>query len=374
MGTCIISKTKYEELKNDILLNEKEFQRTQSPETALVRKFTWEIRKRLDKLPFDLEPREYEQSIQTFSGIPKVHKNPIKLRPIVNACSCYTTRLAQLINAILKPVLTIINKINPLNIKNTDTYIEKINSIPSNEIKDLRMETLDFQSMYTNIPVDKLINNVRSLLEKYRKDDYTTLNEVKHIITSKNPYEPIFLENSDIIKMITIYLKYNYVKDGETIYKQMNGIPTGGNCSPILANLYLSEYELLFKEQYYSIWQKYQYSGRYLDDLSILTSDPLYSIEWVNDIIYKGDMILTETKDKIDYIPRDKNNSRTIFLDLILELENKIIPPCISYRMYRKPGKLNYLNDKETRTIIHTNNPTYQEHAKTDLLKQNLIE
>ena len=339
MGTCLISKTKYEELKNKILHNTNEFRLTKSPEKALITKYKSIIKHTFNnKLPIDLLPSIDEEQIQTFTGIPKVHKNPIKLRPIVNACSCYTTKLAKLITCILSPLLTLTNKMNPLNVKNSDTFIKKINAIPPEEVKKLTIDTLDFESMYTNIPTEKLLHNIRSLLNKFRHDNYTDLKNVRSFITSKNKYDYIHITNAQIMLMIKIYLDFNYVKDGNHIYKQLKGIPTGGNCSPLLANLYLSEYELNFKDNNPEMFEQYKNSGRYLDDLAALTSDLLYSVEKVNNMIYMGDMILATTHDNIPDLPRHPLNQRKIFMDLILELEKLAKIACIGYRLFRKEG------------------------------------
>ena len=337
MGTCIISKTKYEELKNNILENKKEFKQTESPE-IIITQYKSLIRHSFATLPVDILPSIEEEQIQTFTGIPKVHKSPIKLRPIVNACSCYTTKLAKIINCILTPLLTLTNKLNPLNVKNSDTFINKIKAIPPEEVKKLTIDALDFESMYTNIPTDKLLANIRSLLNKFRHHVETDLKDVKKYVTAKNKYDLIPITNAQIMKMITIYLRFNYVKDGKKIFKQLKGIPTGGNCSPLLANLYLSEYELNFKDNNPEMFEKYKNSGRYLDDLAALTSDILYSVEKVNNMIYMGDMILATTHENIPFKPRNLLNQRKIFMDLILELEKLATVACIGYRLFRKEG------------------------------------
>ena len=271
-------------------------------------------------------------------GIPKVHKNPIKLRPIVNASNCYTTKLAKVITCILTPILTLTNKLNPLNVKNSDTFIEKLKKITPEEVKNLTLDALDFESMYTNIPRQKLLHNIRSLLNKFRNNEDTDLKDVRKLVNKKQQYDYIRITNGDIMTMIETYLDYNYVKDEGKIYRQLNGIPTGGNCSPLLANLYLSEYELNFKDNNPEMFEKYKNSGRYLDDLAALTSDILYSAKKVNKMIYMNDMNLTTNVDNIPYKPRHPLNQRKIFLDLVIELEKLIKKACIGYRLFRKEG------------------------------------
>ena len=69
-----------------------------------------------------------------------------------------------------------------------------------------------------------------------------------------------------------------------------------------------------------------------------MTCDKHYSIERVQEYIYKNDMRITRTMDDIPYKPRHPQNQRKIFMDLVLELEAFIEIACIGYRLYRKEG------------------------------------
>ena len=87
---------------------------------------------------------------------------------------------------------------------------------------------MDFESLYTNIPVEHAIEMMKGLVLEY-----------KDIIT-----------NADfIIDLLEVVLKNSLMEfDGE-YFQQIFGIIMGTNVAPILANLYLAKLEKMLKEK-----------------------------------------------------------------------------------------------------------------------------
>jgi hypothetical protein len=98
----------------------------------------------------------------------------------------------------------------------------------------------------------------------------------------------------------------------------------------------MSYFEVQVKDNMFDLWRKYHYSGRYLDDLLILTSDESYSPEKFQEMFYNNVFILKVTCE---------NDDDKIFLDLTVKQERDNCR--MSYKLYRKPGNAyNYIHNK----------------------------
>ena len=88
--------------------------------------------------------------------------------------------------------------------------------------------TIDFKSLYTNIPVEDAI---------------------KCIIELVNEYQDIIPNANFIIELLEIVLKNSLmIFDGE-YFQQIFGVIMGTNVAPILANIYMANLERLLKEK-----------------------------------------------------------------------------------------------------------------------------
>ena len=93
---------------------------------------------------------------------------------------------------------------------------------------DCFLFTVDFESLYTNIPVEHAIEMMKELVFEY-----------KEIIT-----------NADfIIDLLEVVLKNSLMEFEGEYFQQIFGIIMGTNVAPILANLYLAKLEKMLKEK-----------------------------------------------------------------------------------------------------------------------------
>ena len=334
MGSCIIKTPLLDKLVMDIL-DTNSFNLVEKDQTSIIEEYCNEIDSRFKDLQKILSIEHYK--LPKMRVMPKAHKTPLKVRPIIGAARVYTTNLAIVLDQILKPIMERVNKINTFNVVNTSSYIKRLELMNQEiientlNVKNLRIDALDFDSMYTNIKHDVMLENIDLILCMFRgriDDDHFRKGRVSY-----------FISNDRLMSMIRMYLKYNYFTFLGLVYYQTIGIPTGGNCSPLLANLYLSAYEIKFIAEQSAIYEPYRFSGRYLDDLIIMAWIFTYCNSTIKNI-YNNDMGITPTNDRSD-------NSE-IFLDLMITID--YLNNCITWKLYRKEG--NCYNYPEIHTYL----------------------
>ena len=113
-----------------------------------------------------------------------------------------------------------------------------------------------------------------------------------------------------------VYLLDNiFIRFGTKLYRQTIGIPTGTNCAPLVANLFLFCYERDFmkslsRENQADIIEAFNSTSRYLDDL--LNIDNIYFDQMV-DRIYPTELQLNRA---------NSSDTEAPFLDLNLYISN----------------------------------------------------
>jgi hypothetical protein len=102
---------------------------------------------------------------------------------------------------------------------------------------------------------------------------------------------------------------------GDSMFKQVIGIPMGTDCAPFLANLYLFSYEYKwltkkFEQKEFDVLDKFKCCFRYIDDLLCINNDQL--MDQVMSEIYPKELALTT----------DEAVQHAEYLDLDLEIRN----------------------------------------------------
>ena len=319
MGCSIISIDTYTRLKMDLLNDEKTFQRLNVSQEELINAYLQDLMEFEYLLAYISPESDGEQHcLPVFSGIPKVHKTPIKLRPIVNCSRVITTPLSEFLHEILIMVIKNCKFVNAWMIENTKEFTDKLDHCQT--LKGFKIYTADIQSLYTNIQHEALMKALRFMLDNFRAVYYVFLPRK----------EPIYVSNTDVMGLIELYLKYNFCIDPDTdmVYKQVQGIPTGGNCSPDLANLFLMYYEIQYKTDHPFEWYKHRMMGRYLDDLMVLTNNPQFDWQEIQHKVYEDTIVLEDNS--------LTGHTSGIFLDIVVWLHKETGE--VLYRLYRKPG------------------------------------
>jgi hypothetical protein len=315
MGPALISVAKYNELATNILRDETTF--ISREEYNIQNEFTERIKKFKHDIEKAIEPDDNQLNLASFTGMPKVHKVNLALRPVVNASSIITTKLSKLLNLVLSKLLDKLNEANPFNVCSADAYINKLKEFNANNTTKVTLDALDIKSLYTNIRLEKLREAVDFCL-----GSFLPLGGLS-IYFNKSQ---VFLNSTDIYQLLNLYLEYNFVTFNGKIFKQIKGVPTGGNVSPTLAMMTLSYYELEFKHNEMQMWELIKHSGRYLDDWIIIYTGTSYDRELYSKKLYVEELELEPSE-------AESVNSKP-FLDLRVTVKSN--GTGLKWKLFRK--------------------------------------
>ena len=235
----------------------------------------------------------------------KLHKTPIKTRPVCSDCSSTCHALGQWVNEMLQPIA----QAQAAYFKDTFALKNILDKITLDGNKRYGLCTFDAVSMYTKINPGECIKRLSKLLrdpETQRRFSYPT---------------------EALIEAITIILENNRMNFGDIIVRQLVGIAMGMAPAPPIANLFCATYEkdhvLTFIEVFLLLYL------RFIDDgfaIWIYHDDPVVDAanwnlfrETVNDSGLEWEF--TERLDRLD------------FMDLTIE----IVGNKIETNLYEKP-------------------------------------
>ena len=137
------------------------------------------------------------------------------------------------------------------------------------------MFTYDVSTLYTTLPhrliKDKLID-LTNLTFIRENTQYLACNEECAFFTSDvyNNHNLWLCQNSQV--PLFIFWIIFFIRFGTKLYRQTVGIPTGTNCAPLVADVFLFCYERDFmkslsRENQADIIESFNSTPRYLDDL-----------------------------------------------------------------------------------------------------------
>ena len=192
----------------------------------------------------------------------KMHKNPSKFRFITAARNTVLSDLSIAVSKCLKLFLKTSQmsykyRINHLEncifiVDSRDKIINAINSSNFDKIKHKSLSTWDFSTLYTNIPHQKLKDNVKCFImsifdlvtqsKKAAKCVCSGKAKLAYFSKSRSKSNVCF-SCDELIDDINTIIDNSYVLFQNNVYRQVIGIPMGTNCPPFLANIFLHQYE-----------------------------------------------------------------------------------------------------------------------------------
>ena len=266
--------------------------------------------------------------------IPKFHKRPYKYRFIAGAKSATTKKLAIDVNLCLKLMKkihkgyckTIYNR-NGYNyfwsVDNSTDVLDKLSRVnnPSS------VHTYDFSTLYTNLPLELVKKELFDMIDRYfdinerKSNKYILLNHFSGTaqfgsFNKKGSYD------RDKLKTSLEYLLFNsYVRFGPYVFKQIKGIPMGGNASPLIADLFLANLEFKFMDKLVSskspinlrLAKKLSNNSRYIDDIMVCNMSDINDFIRYSEDIYPPSIPLTLG---------NPDNHKDTFLDLDVSIED----------------------------------------------------
>jgi hypothetical protein len=187
-------------------------------------------------------------NVPTFYGIPKIHKEPVKFRPIIPCHSAIQNPAAKYISKKLKPLV----EGSPTIIHGSKDLAIKLSNLVLKPGAQWYIVTGDVVAFYPNIPLENCLNIVNNMyLEHYWGSDPS--HDAPHkILQQKLFYNALYVGNTRLMTQF----QGNY-------FEQLRGLAMGVSDSPDLANLYGVYFENradILKDAAIPFY------GRYIDD------------------------------------------------------------------------------------------------------------
>ena len=126
-------------------------------------------------------------------------------------------------------------------------------------------------------------------------------------------------------KAVTFVINEVYVVFEGLVFKQTKGIPMGGNCSPLLADIFLSHCEYVYmsnlvKNKKFGLARLLSHTCRYIDDLCIVNYKHFHNL--IN-VIYPEDLIAERSGSNDKYVD---------YLDVKVEVD-AVLLTCVFHKV-----------------------------------------
>jgi hypothetical protein len=199
-----------------------------------------------DKVP---ESEEEDISLPRFYGIPKIHKTPVKMRPIIPCHSAIQNPAAKYVSKALKPLVAQ----QPYVLRGSKDLAQSLATLEVPRGKKVYLISGDVVAMYPTIPTVRCVDIVQKWWNR-------TIGKGKPAAEKHFFGRCMRLSSKDLI----------FDFESET-YLQLQGLAMGVASSPDLANLYCAQDE---NEIVPSLKEKLIFFKRFLDDvLGVVIAD-----------------------------------------------------------------------------------------------------
>ena len=198
---------------------------------------------------------EKEKDLPCMYWIPKMHKTPVKHRFIVASKTCSTKPISKAVSNAFKLIYRQTENFHAASkydanynkfwvVQNCNPILDALNKINAKS-RAKHISTYDFSTLYTKIPHDKLLEQLNEVIDQTfkggtRKNMAFSYNGTAYWTSATK--KPSFTKFS--LKQATAHLVKNcYFTVGNSVMKQVIGIPMGIDPAPFWANLFLYKYE-----------------------------------------------------------------------------------------------------------------------------------
>jgi len=225
--------------------------------------------------------------VPIFYGMPKVHKNPMKLQPVVSCINSLPSIFSTWLDFKMKELLSFI----PSYIKNSTELIKDLKQL--HLPPGAKVFTADAISMYTNIDTETGIQALRDLLTTH----------ALHI-------SPTFLTDFFLLTL-EIIMNHNIFSFGDSFWQQLQGTAMGTPAAPLYSILTYGQHENI------NILHNLLYYKRYVDDIfGILVETTEYTWEAFKLSLNQFGTLQWNT---------ESLTTSTTFLDLHIQIDNNRI-------------------------------------------------
>ncbi|XP_053692022.1 uncharacterized protein LOC128740504 [Sabethes cyaneus] len=256
------------------------------------------VRQKVARLMGDekLERRLYvpNPKVASLYCLPKIHKNPLSMRPISsNICTPTEKMAAWLVDEIKRYPVT-----HGKSVKNS---IELVDQIKDLEIRRSEiMVSFDVASLFPSVPVEDALKSLRAHLERKQVPS-------NHIAA--------------YLSVAQLCMKQNLFMFRGKFYKQNFGLSMGSKLSPLLAEVFMSDFETEVQKDkmFPRVWK------RYVDDVFALVKER-YLPQTLN--------LLNSKHDSIRFTVEKEQDGTLPFLDLRISIKED---KTLKFGIYRKP-------------------------------------
>jgi len=240
-------------------------------------------------------------------GMVKIHKPNHPIRPVVSFINSPAYFLANWLNNTLKNILTLDFKYSIRNSLELVNRLKKL-TLPHNCI----LVSFDVENLFPSIPRLESLDIIGKLLKNSTK-----------------------LNNSQIeclTLLIRKCLNCDFCKFNNVLYKQLEGLPMGSSLSPLIAEIFMNNFEnVLFSSDHHFV-KKVAFWYRYVDDTLVGWTG---SVDELNSFLD----FLNSLHPNLKFTMEVEFNNKINFLDLTLErLDNTI-----EFKIYRKPTQTDHM-------------------------------
>ena len=155
-----------------------------------------------------------------FYGLPKIHKQDTPLRPIVSSTGTVSYNTAKELARILKPLVGLSSH----HLQNTKDFIQQLKEVKLQQ--DETIISYDVKALFTSVPIQPVVNIITNKLENDQQLQQRTSMSV-----------------SQITSLLEYCLRSTYFVFQGEYYEQLEGAAMGSPLSPIIANIYMEEFE-----------------------------------------------------------------------------------------------------------------------------------
>ncbi len=231
---------------------------------------------------FGIKIPENEMILPCFYAIPKLHKNPYKFRFIVGAKKSSVKPISVLLQKILKlfrsHFLNYANKAKSYNSLNINWSINDSTQALNVVNKAIRKSgsntliTADFSTMYTMLDHETIFKSIAYLMNMLFKNagkQFVCVGYDQAFYSDNANFSGHVFDTNDILEIVNFVLDNTYFRFADHIFKQVCGVPMGGNASPFLADLTLSVLEFKYLNSSIPFAERLNLNStcRYIDDI-----------------------------------------------------------------------------------------------------------
>lgn len=241
-----------------------------------------------DEIKWILQKPKDEWQPMKFYITAKVHKKPIKGRPIVPSMTWMTFHLSEWLANQLNPLLEHTEWV----LKDSYTLLTALKQINETELPNtIRVASADVEALYPNMDINTGLKLIKDFIED---------------LAWQNRHKREFL-----VKAMEFVLTKGYISFNGEIYQQTNGAAMGSPFVPPYANIFVYQLEKKTVHKYKENGSLLLYK-RYIDDVFIITNNS-DTAELQNELNSLHPSI------KLEWTPPAKHCN---FLDLIVSIKN----------------------------------------------------